>query len=229
MSSRIALFLAVLFHVGFKVLVFMDPPAASEGSEGCCSLELNFRTVLFLSSVIMFLSRCRIFPPRYRKLPESVKTLVEFIIFLLVIEMAMILLWCRIQTILFLIFDCLVTKQTAMMYADMGGHKLVVFLTTFLSVLTFVYTAMATGYVDWGEEAYEGMCQRLQSAMHRFRKPQCAQTTSSLIDTCTDSSLMMDSTSTVRSTRQRARSSSRYRAGCEPSCPRRRRSRSRRR
>lgn len=167
MSSKIALILAVLVHVGFKILVFMEPPI---NQRGCCSLHLNARSVLFLSSVIMYLSRTKIFPQRYRKVPPTAQAVVEFLFFLLSIEIAMIAGWCRIEAMLFKIFECLSANQQSMLYIDMGGNNLVQFLVTVCSFLTFAITASATGYLDYASVITRKAMDKLEEVVERVRK-----------------------------------------------------------
>uniref|UniRef100_A0A023EKP2 Putative secreted protein n=1 Tax=Aedes albopictus TaxID=7160 RepID=A0A023EKP2_AEDAL len=166
MSSKVALFLAVLLHAGLKILVFMDPPI---NAAGCCALRLNARSVMFLSSIVMYLSRTKVFPQRYRKVPLSAQAVVEFFFFLLAIEIAMIAGWCRIEALLFKIFECMSSGQQSMLYADMGGESLVEFVVTLLSFIAFVITATATGYVDSFSGVYQKAVDKLGEVVEKVR------------------------------------------------------------
>ncbi|XP_058829075.1 uncharacterized protein LOC131688668 [Topomyia yanbarensis] len=171
MGSSIALFLAVLLHAGLKILVFMDPPAKEES---CCTVGPNLRSVLFLSSVVMYLSKTKIFPVRYRRVPLSAQAVAEFFIFLLVIEIAMVIVWCRIEALLFRLFQCLASRKYPVLYADMGGDSLVEFLITLCSMVTFVFTAIGTGYVSWGAQVYDKALGKLSEVITRARPQQAA-------------------------------------------------------
>uniref|UniRef100_A0A1Q3G5F0 Putative conserved plasma membrane protein n=2 Tax=Culex tarsalis TaxID=7177 RepID=A0A1Q3G5F0_CULTA len=170
MSSKVALSLAVLLHLGLKIQVFMDPPPE------CCSLSLNLRSVLFLASIVMYLSTTRIFPRRYRKLPSVAIAVVEFFCFLLAIEFGMVVFWCRFEAFMFKMLDCLVASRTSSptLYADISGDKLVEFVLTLCAFLTFICTAIATGYVNLGAQVYDTIIEKLQGLAERVRpRPVC--------------------------------------------------------
>ncbi|XP_039433058.1 uncharacterized protein LOC120415550 [Culex pipiens pallens] len=166
MSSTVALSLAVLLHLGLKIQVFMDPPSEF------CSLSLNLRSILFLSSVVMYLSTTRIFPRRYRKLPSVAMAVVEFFFFLLAIEFGMVVFWCRFEAFLFKVLDCLVASKSSVIYADISGDKLVEFVLTLCSILTFACTAIATGYVSLGARVYDTIAEKLQRLTECVRQKQ---------------------------------------------------------
>lgn len=166
MNSTVALSLAVLLHLGLKIQVFMDPPSEF------CSLSLNLRSVLFLSSVVMYLSTTRIFPRRYRKLPPVAMAVVEFFFFLLAIEFGMVVFWCRFEAFLFKVLDCLVASKSSVIYADISGDKLIELVLTLCSMLTFACTALATGYVSLGARVYDTIVEKLQRLTECVRQKQ---------------------------------------------------------
>ncbi|XP_055529408.1 uncharacterized protein LOC129721168 [Wyeomyia smithii] len=169
MANKISLFLAVLFFTGFKILVFMEPPK----DEICCSVKPNLRSVLFLGSVAMYLSRTKIFPVRYRQVPLAAQAVAEFFVFLLTIEIAMIAVWCRIETFLFRLMECVASSEKAMLYRDMGGDRLVQFIVTLCSLITFAFTAIGTGYVSMGSRVYDRTVEKVERLFARVR-PQSA-------------------------------------------------------
>lgn len=138
-------------------------------ASGCCTLRLNARSVLFLSSIVMYLSKTKIFPQRYRKVPVSAQAVVEFFFFLLSIEIAMIAGWCRIEALLFKLLECMSSGQQSMLYADMGGESLVEFLVTLLSFVAFVITATATGYTDVVSVVCRKAMNKLEEVIEKVR------------------------------------------------------------
>ncbi|XP_055632869.1 uncharacterized protein LOC129773296 [Toxorhynchites rutilus septentrionalis] len=171
MVSILALCLALLFHTGFKILVFMDPAA----KESCgCSLNLNLRSILFLSSVFMYLSTTKIFPRRYRKVPLVAQGVVEFFIFLIAIEVAMIAIWCRLEVLLFKIFDCMAGSTESFLYNRIAGNNLAEFLVTLCSMVTFTLTAIGTGYAETTSGLCYAMFDKLDMMLKRLQKPTTA-------------------------------------------------------
>jgi Domain of unknown function (DUF4818) len=129
---------AAIVHFLFRATVFFEQPTQP------CSAAPSVSSVLILISTLMILSDFKLFPDRYASLPDWFRFGAKFLINMLLVEFAMIFVWCRLESVVQKFFKCVLMDGDLNMYADMGGDALPAAVITLASMVVFVYTGEAT-------------------------------------------------------------------------------------
>jgi Domain of unknown function (DUF4818) len=129
---------AFIIHFVFRTTVFFEPATQP------CSAAPSLSSVLVLLSTLMILSDTKLFPDRYAGLPQWFQFATKLFISVLLVEFAMIFVWCRLERVVQKFFKCVLMDGDLNMYADMGGDALPAAVIMLVSIVLFWYWGGAT-------------------------------------------------------------------------------------